>query len=186
MGIKEFFLTLTKEQKEKGRVYLTDGQLNFLKGKISQDVEPIIIEPPTIPQQPSVYDDSKDLFTFCYKLPLLLVYQIKSYCATNNIAYKDFFNDLLLTHPAKDIKPDPTKTIKDQLRGKFKYRNTNTEMAQKGFIDSLKASEMIGLGVGSASRACVKGLKHVRVGRLLYFKPEDVAQYVSKMNKKRS
>ena len=192
MNSKDSFLMLTKEQKRSGRVYLTEGQLKFLKSKIGPEsvATPPINAPSLSPSPPlgltelKVYDDSKDLFSFCYKLPLLLVYKINMYCKQNKIRYEDFFKELLTHSPADKMVPDSSTTIREQLGMIAKHKKVNDEMIEKGFINAREADFILGRGNGKASYGVLsKQLKCTRVGSLMYFRPDDIQSFKTKLDK---
>ena len=193
MTCKDSFLMLTKEQKRSGRVYLTDGQLKFLKTKIGveavEPVEPSIGVPVLSPPQGltvlKVYDDSNDTFEFNLNMDFGVAYKIISYCKQNKITYNDFFKDLLTHSPADKMIPDQSTTIREQIRALSLYRDKDIAMAKLGLISAREADIMLEHGRGCASRGvCKKELKCTRQGTLLYFAPSDLQKYAKTLKKR--
>lgn len=191
MTCKDSFLMLTKDQKKSGRVYLTEGQLKFLKSKIgveSEKAAPIGVPDLSPPQDLTVlkvYDDSNDIFEFNMNMTFSVAYKIISYCKQNKITYNDLFKELLTHSPADKQVPDPSTTIREQIKRLSAHREKDIAMAKIGLISAREADIMLGHGRGCASRGvCKKELKCTRQGTLMYFAPSDLQKYAKTLKKK--
>jgi hypothetical protein len=190
MESKDKFLMLTKEQKRSGRIYLTQGQFNFLTSlSKSKDVE--VISSPLQAQAPSgltelkVYDDSNDRFNFSFDLTMLMAYKITMHCKQNKLTYAEFFKELLKSSPADQIVPETTTTVREQISRLNRHRDKDMEMSKIGLVNSREADILLGGGRGSAVRGVHKKmLKSTRIGSLHYFDTNDLEKYGKTIKKR--
>ena len=65
-----------------------------------------------------------------------------------------------------------------------KHKKVNDEMIEKGFINAREADFILGRGNGKASYGVLsKQLKCTRVGSLMYFRPDDIQSFKTKLDK---
>lgn len=195
---KTLFLTKEQMSKKGNGIIFTDAQLAWFKKLIFGDTtEQIVPQEPVQEINPAVKEQDRhekylvDNTTYSIGISRKTLIKLRSYCYYNNIDMKKFFSKLLDDskilegYVCPDIGVGRKKEHSSSSPIGTKHKKTYDEMATAGYITRFEAAKILGVNKSCLTDYVKNGLKHIKKGKFLFFKPEDVEKYKSKLLKKK-